>query len=27
MHQAFVTASRYELLFWEAAWHQETWPA
>ena len=26
MHQAFATASRYEWMFWDAAWRQETWP-
>jgi thiaminase/transcriptional activator TenA len=26
MHQAFVTASRYEWMFWDAAWRQEIWP-
>ncbi len=26
MLQAFTTASRYEWLFWDAAWHQEAWP-
>jgi thiaminase (transcriptional activator TenA) len=26
MHQAFTTASRYEWMFWDAAWRQETWP-
>jgi thiaminase (transcriptional activator TenA) len=26
MHQAFATASRYEWMFWDAAWHQEAWP-
>lgn len=26
MESAFVTSSRYELLFWEAAWQQQTWP-
>ncbi|MCW2881683.1 MAG: thiaminase [Sphaerisporangium sp.] len=24
--QHFVTTSRYEWMFWNAAWHQETWP-
>lgn len=23
----FLTSSRYELMFWEAAWRQEEWPA
>ena len=23
---AFVTSSRYEWMFWDAAWRQETWP-
>jgi len=27
MQRAFTTASRYERMFWEAAWHQESWPA
>lgn len=27
MHQAFISASRYEWMFWDAAWHQEPWPA
>jgi thiaminase/transcriptional activator TenA len=26
MHQAFATASRYEWMFWDAAWRHETWP-
>lgn len=26
MHAAFSTASRYEWMFWDAAWRQETWP-
>ena len=26
MHKAFTTASRYEWMFWDAAWRQETWP-
>ena len=26
MHQAFATASRYEWMFWDAAWRQEPWP-
>lgn len=24
--QLFLTSSRYEYLFWDAAWRQETWP-
>ncbi|HEX2171647.1 MAG TPA: thiaminase II [Dehalococcoidia bacterium] len=24
---AFLTSSRYEWLFWESAYHQQTWPA
>ena len=24
--EAFVTSSRYELLFWEMAWNEERWP-
>ncbi|MBI2936506.1 MAG: thiaminase II [Chloroflexi bacterium] len=27
MEQAFLTSSRYELLFWEMAWKRERWPA
>jgi thiaminase (transcriptional activator TenA) len=27
MTRAFVTSSRYELAFWQAAWDQEGWPA
>ena len=27
MEDAFLTSSRYELLFWEMAWRQEHWPA
>jgi len=27
MHQAFTTASRYEWMFWHAAWQHERWPA
>ena len=27
MEDAFLTSSRYELLFWEMAWRQESWPA
>jgi len=26
MHEAFATASRYEWMFWDAAWRQEVWP-
>jgi len=26
MHAAFTTASRFELLFWDAAWRAERWP-
>lgn len=26
MHTAFATASRYEWMFWDAAWRLETWP-
>ena len=26
MEDAFLTSSRYEYLFWEMAWHLETWP-
>ncbi|MBO3753152.1 TenA family protein [Streptosporangiaceae bacterium NEAU-GS5] len=26
MHTAFLTASRYEWMFWDAAWRQEAWP-
>jgi thiaminase/transcriptional activator TenA len=26
MHETFSTASRYEWMFWDAAWRQETWP-
>ena len=26
MRGAFSTASRYEWMFWDAAWRQETWP-
>lgn len=26
MEEAFVVSSRYEYLFWEMAWQQETWP-
>ena len=27
METAFITSSRYELMFWESAWQQQTWPA
>jgi thiaminase/transcriptional activator TenA len=27
MARAFLTSSRYELLFWQAAWELEGWPA
>ncbi len=26
MEEAFLTSSRYEVLFWEMAWRRETWP-
>ncbi len=26
MHAAFKTASRFEFLFWDAAWRKEQWP-
>ncbi len=26
MRDAFVQASRYEWMFWDAAWRMETWP-
>jgi thiaminase/transcriptional activator TenA len=26
MEDAFLTSSRYEYLFWEMAWHVESWP-
>jgi len=26
LRQLFLTSSRYEYLFWEKAWQQETWP-
>jgi thiaminase/transcriptional activator TenA len=26
MEDAFLTSSRYELLFWEMAWRQDRWP-
>ncbi|NHN55073.1 thiaminase II [Calidifontibacter sp. DB0510] len=25
-HEAFATCARYEWMFWDAAWRQETWP-
>jgi thiaminase len=25
-HQAFLTCSRYEWMFWDAAWRMEVWP-
>jgi len=27
MEDVFLTSSRYEYLFWEMAWQQESWPA
>ncbi len=27
MREAFVTGSRYEYMFWDAAWRMEEWPA
>jgi thiaminase/transcriptional activator TenA len=27
VEDAFLTSSRYEWLFWEATYHQQTWPA
>ena len=27
VEEAFLTSSRYEWLFWEAAYRMETWPA
>ena len=27
MHETFRTAFRFELLFWDAAWRREQWPA
>lgn len=27
MQREFMTSSRYELMFWEMAWRQESWPA
>ncbi len=27
LEEAFVTSSRYELLFWDASWRLESWPA
>ena len=26
MRQAFVTSSRYEYMFWDAAYRREQWP-
>jgi thiaminase/transcriptional activator TenA len=26
MRQAFLTSSRYEYMFWEAAYRREQWP-
>lgn len=26
MEEAFLTSSRYEYMFWEMAYRQETWP-
>jgi thiaminase (transcriptional activator TenA) len=26
VHQRFITTSRYEWMFWDAAWRQERWP-
>lgn len=26
MEEAFLTSSRYELLFWDMGWRRETWP-
>ena len=26
MEEAFLTSSRYELLFWDMAWRRESWP-
>ena len=26
MRQAFLTSSRYEWMFWDAAYRRETWP-
>ena len=26
MEEAFVSSSRYELVFWEMAWQEERWP-
>ena len=25
MHDAFKASTRYEYLFWDAAWHRESW--
>jgi len=27
MRRHFVTTSRYEWMFWDMGWRQETWPA
>ena len=26
MEESFVISSRYEWMFWEMAWNEETWP-
>lgn len=26
VHECFATTTRYEWMFWDAAWHRETWP-
>ena len=26
MREAFVVSSRYEYMFWDAAWRMEEWP-
>jgi thiaminase (transcriptional activator TenA) len=26
MEASFLTSSRYEWMFWEMAWNEETWP-
>jgi len=26
MHEAFATCTRYEWMFWDAAWRMEDWP-
>jgi len=26
MRQAFMTSSRYEFMFWEAAYNRQQWP-